>query len=256
MDIKKNIELEWFPYNNHICHIVNKKHVIIKTTSGFIRDMEINNWEHNRPPDIIRTSEIAKYYEDDKYIDGIIYLFIGLDNNIYCYDGIHRLSALEEPELSGKDDIVIILDVMKYPKEGLIIERFKSLNKSLAVPQLYINGGGGSGYNLKNTLEVVVGYYLQKYKMFFSSKSNPQVPHENRDIMMDKLYCISEKYTDLQRYNKDEWISFCDKKNKILEGFIHNYKLNEKKKNKCITNRWYLFITKEWHNLYNEEALL
>lgn len=242
---------DWFPFQHNICHTTSNKHYILKTTSGCIREMELYNWEHNRPPDNVRISEIAKYYEHDTYMDGIIYMYLGYDNKFYCYDGIHRLSALEEPELRDKDDIVFLIDIMKYPRESVIIERFKTLNKSISVPQLYIMNSPNQTTNktqiLKNILEEVTQYYSHKYKQFFSSNSNPQVPHENRDAMMDKLFTLTEMYPDLQSYTKQDWIDFCEKKNTIFSTQLQKYKLTERKKQKCNSANFYLFITKDWH---------
>lgn len=254
-------QLEWFPFHHTICHTVKNQyhHTIIKTTSGSIREMEVYNWEHNRPPDTVRTREIAKYYENDTYIDGVIYMYLGMDDKFYCYDGIHRLTALEEPELSHKDTIVFLIDIMKYPRESIIIDRFKTLNKSISIPQLYIVNETHTNTStniLKKTLQEVVQYYSHQYKQFFSSNSNPQTPHENRDIMMDKLYTLSQMYDELQKYTKEEWIEFCEKKNIVFANSLSKYKLTEKKKQKCIKANFFLFITKDWHTKDIHQCML
>ena len=67
----------------------------------------IDNWEFNRPPDIIRCQDIAQYiYQSKKQIDTMIYLsYNNTKQKFEVIDGIHRITALKLLNCEMNDEI-------------------------------------------------------------------------------------------------------------------------------------------------------
>jgi hypothetical protein len=57
----------------------------------------VKNWEYNRPPDMARCPDIARYiYNSRKPVDTMVYLsFTNIKEVFEVIDGIHRLTALK-----------------------------------------------------------------------------------------------------------------------------------------------------------------
>jgi hypothetical protein len=57
----------------------------------------VKNWEYNRPPDMARCPDIARYiYNSKKPIDTMLYLsFNNIKEVFEVLDGIHRITALK-----------------------------------------------------------------------------------------------------------------------------------------------------------------
>jgi hypothetical protein len=72
----------------------NENTYIYGITYQYLKEIQIENWIYNRPPDYTRIPEIIKQLEKQNYVDGFIYLVKYGENKYYCYDGIHRLEAL------------------------------------------------------------------------------------------------------------------------------------------------------------------
>jgi len=62
-----------------------------------ISNMKIRNWKYNRPIDISRIPSIKNYILKTKRVEGIICLAYSVDDDtFYCYDGIHRITSIQE----------------------------------------------------------------------------------------------------------------------------------------------------------------
>lgn len=75
-------------------HEYNKNHYLLKIKIKDLLNMNVANWEHNRPPDLLRCNEIVKQLmTTSNYTDWLFYMVY--ENQTYkMIDGIHRLTAL------------------------------------------------------------------------------------------------------------------------------------------------------------------
>lgn len=253
-------------------------------------NIQIKNWENNRPPDETRIPKILKKIRDFDYVDGIIYLAYNQQKNIYyCYDGIHRITSLTQLytnnlnnppnniyiNITNYDDITnimnhnIILHIIPYDEDSIMM-KFNMINKCIPVPEIYTKKDREQ--DIKNMLIKVIEYFMLNYKEYFTHSKHPNIPNENRDRMMDKLYSgvieryhndIGEKYT---KYSKDNYKKLIDE---LLEFNTYRKandvkvlrKLTSKQIEKCEKKAFYLFISKDWENsfykfIHNNNSIL
>jgi hypothetical protein len=80
-----------------VIHAFADNHLLLKIKIGDILNAQINNWSYNRPPDMARCPDIARYmYNSKKPIDTMIYLtYKNQTDTFEVLDGIHRLTALK-----------------------------------------------------------------------------------------------------------------------------------------------------------------
>jgi hypothetical protein len=224
-----------------------------------IRDLfvaTITNWEYNRPPDMIRCLDIARYiYNSRKPIETVIYLHFNNICEIFeVLDGIHRITALkiikeenEKPidllcpnDFSNADWLYnqYILVNIRFNATDLI-EFFKNLNKSQTVPELYIHD---NAKEKRNIIETIANEYAVKYKKHFSPSSNPNIGNTNKNKFIDLL----DKLYDKHKINE----SNIKKLRKILEEAnlklsIHIPKnVSDDLRKKCMETGCYLFLLK------------
>ena len=191
----------------------NENHHIYKIK---IRDLlveQVVNWEHNRPPDMARCPDIARYiYNSRKPIDTIIYLsFNNLKETFEVLDGIHRITALKmiKEENSKPLELLcpgdfgsnndaewlynqyILVNIRFNATKGELIEAFENLNKSQAVPELYIVD---HAKEKRDIIDAIANEWFVKYKKHFSSSANPILGNTNRNKFVDLLDKIYEKH--------------------------------------------------------------
>jgi hypothetical protein len=191
----------------------NDNHALYKMA---IRDLlvhSVTNWEYNRPPDMARCPDIARYiYKSRKPIDTMIYLsFNNLKETFEVIDGIHRITALniikkenskpldllEEHEFGSGNDAswlynqYIIVNIRFNATKGELIEVFENLNKSQSVPELYIRD---SKKEKRDIIENIANEWCVTYKKHFSSSANPNIGNTNRNKFIDLLDKLYEKY--------------------------------------------------------------
>jgi hypothetical protein len=218
---------------------------------------KIINWEYNRPYDNKRIPEIAEQLKKQDYVDGVIYLF-QRDNQIICYDGIHRIEALKyldntiENNKIKKCNHKIIVHFYPFYNEEIIKHRFVSLNKCIVVPEIYTKAH--KLLDIKTNIEHIVKHFHTKYNNMFKSSSRPNIPHENRDIFTDKIQHILE---ELQISNEQDFIQMFENFNNHLRENINHFKVSKKQIEKCNNNNCYFFIKKDWNyqfvNLYRRK---
>jgi hypothetical protein len=201
-----------FP-SHEMLHKYNNYHLIIKTRISDLLNANITNWDYNRPPDMLRCGDIARYiYESKKPIDTTIYLSFNANKRSFdVVDGIHRYSALKiikennsksldliTPSDFGNNndatwlyDSYIMLCIRFNSTEGDIIELFKTLNKSAPIPELYIRDASSEK---RNAIESVANIWQIKYSGHFSSNQKPNKPNVNRDRFIDLLDAVYEKH--------------------------------------------------------------
>lgn len=238
---------ENFKYN--VILKISNNNFIISTTYNELKKINIQNWENNRPPDISRIPQIANNIKYDKIILGIIYIFRD-GNNYYCYDGIHRLKALEYMDNNnivgtGGENIknkYIILNYINNNDTTKIINNFKKINSTIPVPELYTKDS--IDLNIRKNLSQLCVDYQKKYPSHFSSSRKPQRPNINRDFLFDILYDISQDCKLLKNYNFQQWINLLDKYNLYVKDNIDLYKLSDRQIKKCKHNNCYIFCSK------------
>ena len=239
----------------------NDTHGIYKIQIKDLLVDSVTNWEYNRPPDMARCPDIARYiYKSRKPIDTMIYLsFNNLKEKFELLDGIHRITALkiiktenskpldllEEHEFGSGNDATwlyeqyMVVNIRFNATKGALIEAFENLNKSQSVPELYIHDPKKEKREL---IETIANEWYVKYKKHFSSSSNPNIGNTNRNKfieLLDKLY---------EKYKIDETSS--NKLRKLLDDA--NFKISNNipikasidARVKCKESGCYLFLLK------------
>jgi len=214
-----------------------------------LRKMEIKNWIYNRPPDMVRIPEIANILEKQNYLDGFIYLVKYGENKYYCYDGIHRLEALKylykrNNEFNNKVNHKIIIHLITTYDEYDIKKKFELLNKCVPVPEIYTKAT--QELNKKNIIEEVVYYLYEKYNSHFSPNKKPNIPNENRDVLMDKLRELINNNEKMNMLKKEQIKKLFELFNNKMKGKQNHLKLTNKQKMKCEKNNCFIFASKNW----------
>jgi len=186
-------------------------HGVFKVQINDLLVDRVQNWEWNRPPDMARCPDIARYmYNSRKPIDSMIYLsWNNLKEVFEVLDGIHRITALKlikeanskpldlldsPAEFGSNGDATwiynqyILVNIRFNASRGDLIEAFETLNKSQAVPELYIRDHAKEKTQI---IQDIANEWYSKYKRHFSSSANPIIGNTNRnrfEDLLDKLY--------------------------------------------------------------------
>ncbi len=237
--------------NYTLVHAYSNEDYLIKLSVEDLLKLNIVNWKYNRPPDEIRCNEIRDYFIKPSTIINIpFHLYYNEKYNEFeCLDGIHRytgLTLVEDKELINNKVVIIYLYFKK--SEGELIDIFKTINKSIVVPELYISGD----YSLtdKDNIEFVVNDLKNRYSEHFSSNKDFRVPQINRDKLIEIL---TEIYNEYKIRNKSKLLELVNKANECvkeyLEGEYEHRKLSKKftpkQLEKCHKTSCYLFLYKE-----------
>lgn len=215
-------------------------HYVYWIPLNIFNQLPIKRWKHNRPSDVDRVIEIHEFMKVSKRMDGIIYLAC-IDNELVCYESNHRREALK-----GLEEIHdILVDVIWNTTDERIKEEFVRLNKSVSVPELYIDKT--VEINIEE-LRKVVDDFCKLYKTHKVSTGKPQRPNFNRDNLTDDLY----------RIMKDNSISLTDLMMKLTEYnkqllLKDKTKLSEKIIEKCNKSGLWLFA---WKSRLDEKEFL
>jgi len=247
--------------NSEIILSYSENHVIYKIMIKDLLVDSVKNWEYNRPPDMARCPDIARYiYNSKKPVDTMIYLsYNNLKDKFEVLDGIHRITALkiikeenskpldllQEYEFSSCNNLnwlfnqYILVNIRFNATLGELIEIFKNLNKSQTVPELYVRD---YTKEKREIIETIVNEWYVKYKKHFSSSSNPIIGNTNRNKFVDLLDKLYEKHR-IDEFN-------CNKLRKLLEDANLKISLNIPIKAsidirvKCKETGCYLFLVK------------
>jgi hypothetical protein len=198
------------------CELVlsyNDNHNIYKIMVKDLLVESVKNWEYNRPPDMARCPDIARYiYNSKKHIDTMLFLsFTNIKETFEVLDGIHRLTALKiikeenlKPlellcpgDFGSNNDAnwlfnkYVIVNIRFNANLGELIEVFKNLNKSQAVPDLYIRD---HTKEKREIIDTIANEWFVRYKKHFSSAANPIIGNTNRNKFVDLLDKLYDKY--------------------------------------------------------------
>ena len=240
-NIIENFKLENDAHNNSLTvDIINKDTIIIEQDNNYKlikisysdlqKNYKIKNWKRNRPADRFRVNEIYEVYKESniKLLPGILYVWF-YNNVYYIYDGLHRYEALKK---LNNDSINILLFINLSNDEKSIINDFITINKSVAIPSLYIEDTD----NIKKEVcQSVAEQLCKNYQKFISTSNRPHTYNFNRDNIIDWIstFNINFKIKDLS------YIIY-----KILQ------KLNEKAKQTIIENKLEIPIKCKQYNFY------
>ena len=243
----------------NILHEYTNYHKIIKIKIEDLLSSPITNWQYNRPPDLARCFDIAKYiYNSKNNIDTMLYLSFNNKKQAFdIIDGIHRYTSLNlikeqnskqldliTPSDFGNNndakwlyDSYIICNIRINTSDGELIELFKSLNKSNPVPDLYIRD---TNKEKKDIIEGITNNWIVKYNSHFSSNNKPNKPNINRDRFIDLLDAVYDKYK-ITEENKLLLEQILERTNTNIYYNIPK-KISEKIREKCSNTGCWLFI--------------
>jgi len=238
--------------NNHGVYKILIKELLV----DFVR-----NWEYNRPPDMARCPDIARYiYKSRNPVDTMLYLsFTNLKQIFEVLDGIHRLTSLQiiKEENNKPLDLLcpsdfgsnndaswlfnqyLLVNIRFNATQGELIETFKNLNKSQAVPELYIRD---HSKDKRDIIDSIANEWYVKYKKHFSSSANPITGHTNRNKFVELLDKLYDKYKiDESKSTKlRQLLEFANEK--IMNSIPSRASIDIRLK--CKTTGCYLFLYK------------
>lgn len=257
-----------FGAESEVIHAFADNHFLLKIKIGDILNAQINNWSYNRPPDMARCPDIARYmYNSKKPIDTMIYLtYKNQSDTFEVLDGIHRLTALKliqtenskvkpldfiTPSFQGDFEFgsncdaqwiynqYLLVNIRFNAVLGDLIEIFKTLNKSQAVPDIYIRD---VAKEKRDTIEAIANEWQIRYKKHFSSSANPIIGNTNRHKFIDLLDNIYDKYKiDETNINKFKQV-LEDANTKISMNVPAKFSIDARLK--CRESGCYLFLYK------------
>lgn len=145
-------------------------------------------WSRNREPDEHRVSEMVKYHLAGGYLPSTIHL-AELPEGLICYDGNHRRIVFDRLE---DRELICIVDIIFDSNTREVIEAFNAINRSVPLPELYLNDDTENP-KVKDDLLKLVQSYEKRYKSFISTSSRCRAPQFNRDTLLDNLYTIHQQ---------------------------------------------------------------
>lgn len=245
--------------STEIIHYYSERHIIIKVKVSDLLDAPMSNWKYNRPPDLIRCEDIAKFiYISKKPLDTMLYLsFNNCNRSFDIIDGIHRytslkilkqkntqsLNLIDPGDYGNNGDAIwlyqsyVMLNIRFNAIESELIELFKNLNKSSPISELYIRD---FVKEKREIIENVANNWQIKYKSHFSSTNKPNKPNTNRDRFIDLLQEVYMKY-NIGEDNKYLLEQVLDRANWEISMNIP-HKLTESIIEKCRTTGCWLFV--------------
>lgn len=238
----------------------NENHRLYKIKIKDLLVDSIVNWKHNRPPDLERIPDIARYiYNSKEPIDTMIYIAFNNQNNVFeVYDGIHRLSSLKliKEENSKELNLItpgefgsnndaewlynqyMIINIRFNANFGKLYDAFKNLNKCQTVPDIYFRD---SKKEKKELIERIANEWYVRYKSHFTSTNNPNNGHTNRNKFIELLDKLYDKY-NIDEINKHVLQEVLDCANNRISEKLP--KTTQKMLNKCRETGCYLFLYK------------
>ena len=225
---------------NQVIYKEKGNYEIVKTDINNLKKFNIQNWNKNRPYCEVRVNEIINYYNEKnvKIIPGIIYIWY--NNKQYnILDGLHRYTAATKL----KRNIKVIVNINYSKNEQEIIDEFINLNKSIAIPSIYVDNDKIK----KEVCEKVVNKLCINYPQFISPSRKHLVYNFNRDLLIEFVSTIN---IDFQIENIDKKIyKILMDLNQQAKQTVINGNLSYPKK--CDKYNFYIFYLKK-HFIKNE----
>jgi hypothetical protein len=181
--------------------------------------------------------EIFKLYHSKNYtfVPGIINV-VRINDNFEIYDGNHRYTAA----IKYHKEYNIVMKVIIYvlDNEDDLDSEFKTVNKSIPVPEIYLQKCTINDNIKKQLCENIVKYIVKNYTSFKSTSFRPRIPNFNQDVLMDDLSVIMN-----HNYNINVVISAMTKLNEQIK---HEKIDDDDVPKKCKECNFYIFLDKEW----------
>ena len=242
-----------FSYNeNHGLYKIKIKDLLVDS---------VTNWEYNRPPDMVRCFDIARYiYNSRKPVDSMIYLsFNNLKEIFEVFDGIHRITALKiikeensKPlellcpgDLGSANDAdwlyeqYLLVNIRFNTSKGDLIGVFENLNKSQTVSELYICD---HSKEKKEMIENIIEEWYKRFKKHFSSSANPNIGNTNRTKFSNLLLHLYDKHK-IRQSNVEKLKTKLEIANEKISKNIPD-KVSIDIRSKCSESGCYLFLLK------------
>jgi hypothetical protein len=190
------------------------------------QDLDIRNWNRNRPADNVRIDDILKYYNNKQItcIPGILSVWKN-GSKYVIYDGGHRYFAGIDRLRDTGVDMTCLLRILSTEDEKEIVEDFCYINKAISVPTLYLEETVDTAK--KRVCEHVTNYLCSKYWNFCSPSRKCLQYNFNRDIFMEFL---SDLKIDFARKDVEAHLIL------ELEG-LKNYAKDHVMRNRIVTPR-------------------
>ena len=207
------------------------------TTYGKYKELNVNQWKHNRRADLGRVSEIHNWMKQFNRMDGVINLACVGGYGLVCFDGNHRREALKGLD----DDFIVFIDIVWDATDEIVTQEFRRVNQSISVPDLYIEENDAIVIaNVQNA----VSEFIKRFPTHQTNSGRPQRPHYNRDNLTNQLFNLQ----------KERNISIADLMTRIYAlndtlALADKSKLNEKVIKKCSTSGLWLFAWSQNINL-------
>jgi hypothetical protein len=223
-------------------------HILFAIPIHDFLQLPIKNWRFNRPVDKLRSKEIAAYLTKTKQPMETVFYLVKTDKGYEVLDGIHRYTALkmlmEEPVdyitgLVGYSEAEVLVNIRFDASDGTCVDVFKSLNKSIPVPDLYMKD---PDQVKRDIVESVVKKWTIRYADHFSPSRKPVRPNMNRDTFIEVVTEIYDKY------NTDNNVTIDDMEHLLLEcNYIALTQFAEEEKpksaiEKCKKTGFWLFM--------------
>ena len=198
---------------------------------------KVSKWSKNRNPDEKRLPYIAEVISRRGFVEGPIYIAkIKGTEKFECYDGLHRFTALN---IAKNKPSEVLVDLMQDVTEDEVICRFRELNSSIPVPELYITNDAEN----KESCEKLIEKICNEWKEHKSHSAKPNRPNFNRDMLLDKIYQhfkgkhldVNDFWEKMMKLNEEDGKYFNSGK-KIPK------KYPPKMLEKCITSGCYIFL--------------
>ena len=225
-------------------------HAVYLIQIKYLLNDSVENWIHNRDPDLARIPIIAEdIYNKKNPIETMFYLSFNKENEKFdILDGIHRLTALKlikEENLTkfrGEDSNLlfnqyVLVNIRFNFTYGDLCNAFQNLNEARPVPELYM--GKQEEENKGKIIKNIANEWCHKYKKHFSSSSKPNTGNTNRDKFVDLLDKLYNKH---QCKDENKLRDILDNANEDLS--LNNPKVSIDALYKCKETGCYLFLLK------------
>ena len=167
-----------------------KKHVTYTTKFSVLAPIT-TKWSGNRPPDLLRATEIYERLKSGDFVPMLLHVADLGDGFLHCYDGNHRRTAMQMLLDTDSTDTDCIVDVIYDASHDEVVSLFMDINRSVVVPDVYVRDDIDS--SVKADILELAKTYEQRYPAYLSTSRKCRRPNFNRDTFTDNI-------TDIYRY--------------------------------------------------------
>lgn len=243
-----------FP-SSTVVHVYSPTHYLVLAPIRDIMGAPMERWENNRPADLPRCEDIARFLvASKKPVDGMLYVsFNNKKKTFDIFDGLHRYTALrfiqqksKHMDLISSDEFSgdmtwlweshMIMNLRINTSRGELRCLFEALNKNSPISELYMRD---SAQDKVQCIEAAIKVWKQAFPTHFVPSNNPCKPNINVTQFSDLLEMVYDKY-QLSEETKDR----LEKKLSHLNAEIGKKppKMTELQRKKCTSTGCWLFL--------------